>query len=253
MLRKIDKTGDVQRYPGSGRPRTVRIPDNISTVEDLILNQNNDRTHASPREIDRTTGISSSFARRIAKNDIGLRVFKRKRVQVLQPPTKQKRLTCCRNLLRTYTPMKAVGIWFSDEKIFPLAASLNHQNDRVFSNKSKKNDIESDCHLRQRNRYNKHVMVSGFISKIGKGLLLFVEEGATADGNYYVKMLKEHHSVIRRLSGGRKFTIQQDGARCYAASSVTNYLNENVPDYIRKENWPPNSCGLIHLIMQFET
>ena len=42
LLRKIDKTGDVQHYPGSGRPGTVRVPDNISTVEDLILSQCND-------------------------------------------------------------------------------------------------------------------------------------------------------------------------------------------------------------------
>ena len=33
LLRKIDKTGGVQRYPGSGRPRTARIPNNISTVQ----------------------------------------------------------------------------------------------------------------------------------------------------------------------------------------------------------------------------
>ena len=56
-------------------------------------------------------------------------------------------------------------------------------------------------------------------------------------------MLKNHLYVIWRLSGGRKFTIQ-DGARCHTANPVTNYLNENVPDYIRKENWPPKSCDL---------
>ena len=29
---------------------------------------------------------------------------------------------------------------------------------------------------------------------------------------------------------------------CHTANSVTNYLNENVTDYIRKEYWSPNSC-----------
>ena len=42
----------------------------------------------------------------------------------------------------------------------------------------------------------------------------------------------------------KKFTIQQYGARRHTANSVTNYLNENVPDYIKKENWSPNSCDL---------
>ena len=57
-------------------------------------------------------------------------------------------------------------------------------------------------------------------------------------------MLKKHLYVIRSLSCGKKFTIQKYEARCHTANSVTNYLNENVPDYIRKENWSPNSCDL---------
>ena len=75
--------------------------------------------------------------------------------------------------------------------------------------------------------------------------MIFVEERATAEGNYYLKMLKKQFYVIRRLSGRRKFTIQQDdGARCNKANSVTNFLNENIPDYIKKDNWSLNSCDL---------
>ena len=31
---------------------------------------------------------------------------------------------------------------------------------------------------------------------------------------------------------------------CHTVNFVTNYLNENVHDYIRKEYWSPNSCDL---------
>ena len=55
---------------------------------------------------------------------------------------------------------------------------------------------------------------------------------------------KKHLHVIKRLSGGRKFIIQQDGVRSNTANSVTNCLNENVLDYVRKENWLPNSYNL---------
>ena len=71
----------------------------------------------------------------------------------------------------------------------------------------KNKDTEFDCLLQQRNRYNKHVVVSGFISKIGKWLLLFAEKAATVDGNYYLEMLKKHLYAIRRLYGGQKFTV----------------------------------------------
>ena len=57
-------------------------------------------------------------------------------------------------------------------------------------------------------------------------------------------MLKKHLYAIRSLSCGKKFTILQYGPLCNTKNSVTNYLNENASDYIRKENWSPNSCDL---------
>ena len=72
---------------------------------------------------------------------------------------------------------------------------------------------------------------------------IFVEDGATVDGNYYLKMQKKHLYVIRRLCGGQKFTVQQDGTCCHTTNSVTSYLNDNVLNYMREENWP-NSCDL---------
>ena len=59
-----------------------------------------------------------------------------------------------------------------------------------------------------------------------------------------LNMLKKHLYVIKSLSYWKKFTVQQYGARCQTANSVTNYLNENVSGYIRKENWSLNSCDL---------
>ena len=49
-------------------------------------------------------------------------------------------------------------------------------------------------------------------------------------------MLEKHLVVIRQMSGKRKFTIQQDGARCHVAQSTLEHLNKN--------NWPPYSCDL---------
>jgi len=46
LLKKIHKTGTVNRQPGSGRPCSVRTDENIETVDDLILSQEDKpRTH----------------------------------------------------------------------------------------------------------------------------------------------------------------------------------------------------------------
>ena len=52
LLRKIDATNSVERCSGSGRPRTVRVPDMIANVQDLVLSQENaPKTHSSQRRI----------------------------------------------------------------------------------------------------------------------------------------------------------------------------------------------------------
>ena len=59
-----------------------------------------------------------------------------------------------------------------------------------------------------------------------------------------LEMLKKHLHVIRSWSCGKKFTIQQYEALCHTVNSVTNCLNENVPDYIRYEKRSRNSRDL---------
>ena len=62
LLRKIDKTGSVERKVGSGRPRSTRTQRNISLVNDFICSQeDNPGTSESPREIQKVTGISRAF------------------------------------------------------------------------------------------------------------------------------------------------------------------------------------------------
>jgi len=39
LLKKIRKTGTVNRQPGSGRPRSARTDENVETVDDLVLSQ----------------------------------------------------------------------------------------------------------------------------------------------------------------------------------------------------------------------
>jgi len=48
----------IDRQPGSGRPRSVRINENTENVEDLVLSQeDNPKTHRLNFEISCETGI----------------------------------------------------------------------------------------------------------------------------------------------------------------------------------------------------
>ena len=57
IIDKVDSTGSIARRSGSGRPRSVRIPENFNEVEDRIFSKENEERewekHESPRVIAR--------------------------------------------------------------------------------------------------------------------------------------------------------------------------------------------------------
>jgi len=58
LLKKLRDTGTVDRRPGISRPRSARTEENVETVNDLILSQEDKpQTHRAVREIYRETGI----------------------------------------------------------------------------------------------------------------------------------------------------------------------------------------------------
>jgi len=79
LIRKIDDTGTVDRWSaqGSGRPRTVCVPDKIDNVNDLVLSQDNaPDTHKTQQQIARQTGIPLTSVHRIIKSDLRLKCLK---------------------------------------------------------------------------------------------------------------------------------------------------------------------------------
>ena len=70
LLRKTDTTNSISRKAGSGRPRTVRMEQNIERVAELICSQeDNPGSSKSPRDIEKLTGISRSSVRRVVGLD----------------------------------------------------------------------------------------------------------------------------------------------------------------------------------------
>jgi len=61
----------------------------------------------------------------IAKNDLQLKVFRRREVQSLTAADKLKRLNACRRLKKRLTQSKISCMWFSDENIFTMEMPSN--------------------------------------------------------------------------------------------------------------------------------
>ena len=64
------------------------------------------------------------------------------------------------------------------------------------------------------------------------------------NAEYYVnKILPNLIEDCRRILPGQ-FIFQQDGAPAHTASLAQEWLSRNCPEFIRKEEWPPNSPDL---------
>jgi len=154
---------------GSGRPRSSRTLANIQTVDDVICSQEDrPRSHKSPREISRETGLSRSSVCRIAKKDLYLKRFRRRDVQLLSDSNIRKRLVACKQLEKRLTRQKLDRTWFSDEKVFSVETPSNTQNDRVYANVKSKGDVSAARLLKGRKHFSQSVIVSVAVSKLGR-------------------------------------------------------------------------------------
>jgi hypothetical protein len=157
LIATIDSTGSAERKQ---RICTSRSRDNIAAVEELVLSQEDQpSTHRSTRQIARETGIAGTSVWRIIHKDLRLTCFKKKRAQELTEANKITRLVRAKQLLKKY-PEQAVGfIWFTDEKLFTVAAPVNMQNDRVYAPAgSLKRHLSAERLLRTRSTYSKSVI-----------------------------------------------------------------------------------------------
>ena len=246
LIRKIDSTGTSARRPGSGRRRTVRTLDNINGVEELVLSQDgNPQTHSTQRQIARELGISRSSVNNIVKQDLRLKCLKKRKAHELTEANKQARLDRSQSLLRRYPAAMVNFIWFTDEKIFTVAAPSNSQNDRLYASAgTRKKDIAGARLLRTRSTFTKSVMVSVGVSALGRTAIHFVEPGVKVNGQYYRDVLLMQGLLPDIRTFSEYYTFQQDGAPAHRARETVELLGNETPDFIPPTLWPPNSPDL---------
>jgi len=245
LCRKFDATGSaLERKPVSGRPKSARTEENVGLVSEMLCSQEDQPgTSLSLRQIAKEIGLSKTSVSNIAKHDLGLRCFKRVPVQVITDATRLKRLERSQQLLRRFTATKSKCIFFTDEKLFYISTPASNQNNRVW-NAGRKSDISSKRLLTERAKFSQSVMVSAGVCYGGKGELHFIDEKTKINADYYVNdllpMLMEDCNQL--LPNG--CTFQQDGAPAHSSRLAQQFLEQNIADFIRKDEWPPNSPDL---------
>lgn len=136
-------------------------------------------------------------------------------------------------------------IIFTDEKDFSLEIPRNRKNDGVYGISRK--SIAASRLYYEKSRFSKKVMVSAGISWNGKTNIHIIEPGPNAkvDSNAYCHLLAERLLPdCRQLYPDNDYTFQQDGATSHTSNLSQNFLMQNTPNFIKKNQWPPESADL---------
>jgi len=161
------------------------------------------------------------------------------------PRVKTKRFDCCRKLLRRYPVGTENFIWFTDEKLFTVAAPSNTQNDRVYvPDGVRKKNIAPSRLLRCRPTFSSSLMVSVGVSAVGRTDLHFIDAGVKINGQYYREVLLMQKLLRDIKEFSDYFIFQQDSAPAHHAKETVDLLKRETPDFIPPSLWPSNSPDL---------
>jgi len=128
FLKRLRDTSSVERRAGSGRPRTARTDENINTVDELVLSQDDaPQSHHTTRQIAREAEIYHSSIFRIIRQDLRLKCVKKRRAQTLTTANCVSRLTRARQLLRKFLQAQLTSFSSQTRKFSRLLHLLTYK------------------------------------------------------------------------------------------------------------------------------
>lgn len=239
-IKRLRETGSIKNRPKSGRPRSARTKKLIKAVRERIR-RNPER---SARKLAADFQVSNTTMRRVLKNDLQLKPYKKRKLHGLTTKQREKRVKRSRALLKRHGKKSIENIIFSDEKLFVIEQHLNAQNDRIYL--ASFEDIPEELRTVQRFQKSSSVMVWGAVSQKGKLPLVFIEKGVKINADYYQKenlegSLKTWAPLIHENDN---WCFQQDSAPSHMAKATQGWCERECPGFIKTEEWPPSSPDL---------
>lgn len=186
--------------------------------------------------------------RRYMVNDLKWKNWRRKKLPLLTAAHKKRRITFAREH-QHWTAEDWSNILFTDESPFKVFYVPNSRNDTVWG--SQEDNVPQAAQM----KFSPSVMVWGGMTARGLTSLHFIANDIRLNSDYYITNILEQlvKPAFDRTSEDGNVTqrklfayndhgvFQQDGARCHTSAATTEWLDDNLPSYIKPKDWPPNS------------
>jgi hypothetical protein len=234
----------------SGRPKV------LSNLAKKLIKQSKYRRGQGLRQISnrlkaRNEAGNKDTIRDYMVKDLKWKSWRRKKLPLLTRAHKKRRIAFAGER-RNWTIENWSNVMFSDESPFKLFYIPNPKNDTVWGSQEK--------HIppAEQMKFSPSVMVWGGMTARGLTDLHFVPNGLKLNSDYYIRNILEkivkpsfhrdsdEQPVTRRklFACNTEGIFQQDGARCHTSTATIQWLDDNIPSYIKPKDWPPNSPDL---------
>lgn len=246
LVRKFEATGSVGDAPKSGRPKSVRTPENIGAVSASVRNDPKTSTTRRSQEL----GISRRSLGRILHKDLNLHAYKIQLCQQLKPIDHFSRRVLSDWLIehRKIDANFSSKIIFSDEAHFTLNGTVNKQNCRIWA-------TENPCEYQEQPLWPEKCTV--WCAMWSKGIIgpFFFEDdeekAVTINSERYGRMLTDYLFPKLDQIISDDFIFQQDGAPAHTTRVNIDLLKQKLGDRVISRNgpvnWPARSCDLTPL------
>ena len=176
----IRETGSIELSTSPGRSGTIRTKEPIKKVKHRV----NRKKKVTSRKLAVELNISRTSVRRILKNDLLLRPYKKIVEPLLTDEHKEKRKKFSNWVRTRFRKEDTMKILFSDEKLFDIDGIYNSQNDRIWA----VSRVEADKRggVKQKRKFPEKVMI--WLSVCSKGVppIVIFDEG-TIDHAQYIR------------------------------------------------------------------
>ncbi len=190
----------------------------------------------------RELNISRTSVQRIIRNDLGLWAYKKRIEPLLTDAQKAKRIKFSNWVRNNFRKEQTLKILFSDEKLFDLNGMYKAQNDRIWA--VNRDEADKNGGIKQKKRFSQKVMVwLGACSKSVTPLIIILDKD-TVDHDRYIKEVLPVALKYGNKIFGDDWTFQQDGATPHTHYFTQQWCHDNLPAFIDKDRWPPNSPDL---------
>jgi len=235
-IKTINRTKSVQQKKIPGRPRSVRSKLFIAKIKRNVLTN---KKRKSARKLASENNCSHPTILNIIHEDLALKTYSPICVPALTQAHIDARLRFARWIRKNFTNERCRKIMFSDEKIFTQDGQINSKNDVIYAESRSAANLNGA--LKPRHKYPFKVMIWIGLTFNGPTQIAVLPPKTSFDSNFYINKCIP---IVKRDGLkliGPDFVFQQDGATSHTSQMTINVLNNEVPCFIRSDQWPANS------------